>query len=764
MGADHRPLAHVISDPPSYVWVDDDFNASSPGWQIDHFAGIQAGVAAAAPGGTVYVYNGSYGEGLNITTPLTVRGEPGATLAAGQDGVFITASDVELTGLSITAHQNGIKVQQAHNVSIHDCQVSQAVFGLYLVHTADCSVTTSSFFGNTKGIYLFNATSTLISGTRIHNNSYFGVELGHGSSGNVLSDCHLADNANYGLYAMHNTADNAVYHNNFINNGAYDAGANVWGGLRREVLGNYWSQHDGPDNDHDGMIDHAFAIPGGDAVDRFPLKNRISDPPAFVWINPGFSPSHPGWSGDHFTSLSEAVATLQEGGGCYVFAGAYHDRVTLNQSIWMTGENPVNTTISGDGGGALVISGGGARVERLGVHDCWNDAGVYISGDDVLLANCSLYDNYYGLYVEGARATVEHCILRDNSYTGLLGRYATYMTVSNCSIFYNNNGMVLAQVTDSALVHNTFHNNSLVNLNMREASQRNLVRHNTFAHGIYGVQVHSSTGNWLYLNDFLGNAVQAQDDATNNWDNGSVGNYWSDYDGEDNDYDGIGDTPYAISGGSNTDRYPLMRKAGMPAAYFAYTPSVNLNTQKTITFIDLSVDVDGSIVNWTWDFGDGNTSYLPSPQHRYADNGTYPVTLTVTDNQGNTDLATRVLQVANVPPVVDFTWIPVSPTGLDVIQFTDNSTDRDGSIVNWTWDFGDGNVSYGPNVTHSYATDGSYTVTLTVTDDDGDAGSRQETVTVANAPPTADFGFLPATPSTADSIAFTDASVDEDGS
>ncbi|HDS59740.1 MAG TPA: hypothetical protein ENN54_05570, partial [Thermoplasmatales archaeon] len=394
--SDHRPLAHVISDPPSYVWVDDDFNASSPGWQIDHFAGIQAGVAAAAPGGTVYVYNGSYGEGLNITVPLTVRGEPGATLAAGQDGVFITASDVELTGLSITAYQNGIKVQQAHNILIHDCHVSQAVFGLYLVHTADCSVTTSSFFGNTKGIYLFNATSTLISGTRIHNNSYFGVELGHGSSGNVLSDCHLADNANYGLYAMHNTADNAVYHNNFINNGAYDAGANVWGGLRREVLGNYWSRHDGPDADHDGMIDHAYAIPGGDAVDWFPLKNRISDSPAFVWVNPGFAPSGPGWSGDHFTTLSEAVAALQTGGGCYVFAGSYHDRVIINQSIWMTGEDPVNTTISGDGGGALVISGGGARVERLGVHDCWNDAGVYISGDDVLLANCSLYDNYYG--------------------------------------------------------------------------------------------------------------------------------------------------------------------------------------------------------------------------------------------------------------------------------------------------------------------------------------------------------------------------------
>ncbi|MGC9553807.1 MAG: PKD domain-containing protein, partial [Thermoplasmatota archaeon] len=762
--ADHRPLAHVISDPPSYVWVDDDFNASSPGWQIDHFAGIQAGVAAAAPGGTVYVYNGSYGEGLNITVPLTVRGEPGATLAAGQDGVFITASDVELTGLSITAYQNGIKVQQAHNILIHDCHVSQAVFGLYLVHTADCSVTTSSFFGNTKGIYLFNATSTLISGTRIHNNSYFGVELGHGSSGNVLSDCHLADNANYGLYAMHNTADNAVYHNNFINNGAYDAGANVWGGLRREVLGNYWSRHDGPDADHDGMIDHAYAIPGGDAVDWFPLKNRISDSPAFVWVNPGFAPSGPGWSGDHFTSLSEAVAALQTGGGCYVFAGSYHDRVIINQSIWMTGEDPVNTTISGDGGGALVISGGGARVERLGVHDCWNDAGVYISGDDVLLANCSLYDNYYGVYVGGARATVEHCTLRDNSYTGLLGRYATYMTVSNCSIFYNNNGVVLAQVTDSSLAHNTFHNNSLVNLNMREASQRNLVHHNTFAHGIYGVQVHSSTGNWLYLNDFLDNEVQAQDGAANNWDNGSVGNYWSDYDGEDNDYDGIGDTAYAISGGSSTDRYPLMRKAGMPAAYFAYTPSVNLNTQKTITFIDLSVDVDGYLVNWTWDFGDGNTSYLPSPQHRYADNGAYTVTLTVTDNQGNTDVAARVLQVANLPPVVDFTWIPVSPTGLDVIQFIDNSTDRDGSIVNWTWDFGDGNVGYGPTVTHSYATTGVYAVSLTVTDDDGDTGSRQETVTVANAPPTANFGFLPATPSTADSISFTDASVDQDGS
>ncbi len=168
-----------------------------------------------------------------------------------------------------------------------------------------------------------------------------------------------------------------------------------------------------------------------------------------------------------------------------------------------------------------------------------------------------------------------------------------------------------------------------------------------------------------------------------------------------------------------------------PLAGFTYSIS-----DLVVTFMDESTD-DGSIVAWDWQFGDGTFSTEQHPVHTYGSAGVYDVTLTATDDGG---LSGELLQVidlpdttpppVDVPPVADFTF------AVDALQvnFTDTSTDADGVVETWLWDFGNGETSTLQHPVHLYAVAGQYTVTLEVTDDDGLSASDTVVVEVIDLP------------------------------
>jgi PKD repeat protein len=147
-------------------------------------------------------------------------------------------------------------------------------------------------------------------------------------------------------------------------------------------------------------------------------------------------------------------------------------------------------------------------------------------------------------------------------------------------------------------------------------------------------------------------------------------------------------------------------------------------------FTDQSIDSDGSIASRTWAFGDGDTSMSTNPSHTYASAGTYSVTLNVTDDAGDADSVSKNVTVSapgNQDPIADFTF---SCADLSC-TFTDQSNDPDGSIASRSWAFGDGDSSTSANPTHTYASAGTYSVRLIVTDDGGASDTRTRTVTVS---------------------------------
>jgi len=153
----------------------------------------------------------------------------------------------------------------------------------------------------------------------------------------------------------------------------------------------------------------------------------------------------------------------------------------------------------------------------------------------------------------------------------------------------------------------------------------------------------------------------------------------------------------------------------------------------TVEFTDTSTDIDGNITAWYWDFGDGTNSTEQNPVHQYTALGTYTVMLNVTDNDGATDSVSG--NVSAGPLFASFTYTPSFPTTADIIIFNASASHGgNGTIINHEWDStSDGTIdATGATVSHQFTTEGTYTVSLTVTNDRGvkDTASCNITVTI----------------------------------
>jgi len=161
-----------------------------------------------------------------------------------------------------------------------------------------------------------------------------------------------------------------------------------------------------------------------------------------------------------------------------------------------------------------------------------------------------------------------------------------------------------------------------------------------------------------------------------------------------------------------------------------------------------SADGDGTISGYSWNFGDDSAvSTAANPSHTYTVQGTYSATLTVTDNEGGTDVKAVSVTVGapNVAPVPDGSGTPTSGRApLEVALTSAGSADSDGTIVAYAWDFGDGSpVENTVTASHTYAA-GTWTATLTVTDDDGATAMQAFTISsTVNIAPTATASAIP---------------------
>lgn len=171
----------------------------------------------------------------------------------------------------------------------------------------------------------------------------------------------------------------------------------------------------------------------------------------------------------------------------------------------------------------------------------------------------------------------------------------------------------------------------------------------------------------------------------------------------------------------------------MPDANFNYT---NACFEDDVVFANTSTVTSGTITNWDWNFGNGQTSTTTNPTQSYAAEGLYNVQLIVTTNNNCKDTIIKNGIEVWPLPVVDF--IPTTVCLHNVTQFEDKSTVSNlyttNTNVAWSWDFADGSSSTIQNPTHTYTTEGTFQATLIVTTSHNCIDTITKTVTVQPLP------------------------------
>ena len=195
-------------------------------------------------------------------------------------------------------------------------------------------------------------------------------------------------------------------------------------------------------------------------------------------------------------------------------------------------------TLTNNTQGVLFVYTGNSRIENVTTSDNRDSIYLWYSNNNTLTSNTAS-NNSRGIYLWYSNNNM----LSDNTAN------------SN-----NYGGIFLVHSSSSTLTSNTASDNNL-GICLYTSCNNSTLENNNALYNEFGILLDSSSSNnTLYHNNLINNAYDNAYDysGTNQWDSGSVGNYYSDYNGTDPDGDGIGNDPYPIPGGESVDRFPLM--------------------------------------------------------------------------------------------------------------------------------------------------------------------------------------------------------------
>ena len=567
---------------------------------------IQSAVDSASPGDTVFVFNGTYYEHVLINKSVSLTGESrdATVIDGGGNGstVTITADWVNVSGFTLTQNPvgwewsiRGIDVISAQDCVLTDNHISESGYGIHLFESDNCrisgnlvefigkdSITLEVSHGNTienntvtgslVGLDLISSASNTVTGNHFEAHTYFGI--GINGPHNVVKDNFVRFGGETCITVW---SDGSVIDGNEISGCGWGSWMGPGPGMYVSGSGNRISNNT--------ISDAGSGISLG-GTNHVVLGNHISDNEyTGIWVGGSSNTIQSntiGWNGLADIALGYSSANVLIGNSMWSGGvSVYGDKL----EHWNTHDIPTTNTVNGKpvqyrkdisggtiptGAGQVILANcNGVTVRDQEIKSVHSGVSLGFSSTNVI-ENVTISANMYGTYLYSSHSNV----ISNVSVSGTYGRYGSYgiylkksswNLITNGHVIYNQDGIRLSESSMNTVTGFVAEYGNWSGITILD-SVGNVISKNVLVNNSVGVKSIRS-GNEIYHNSFIDNAVQAMDDSNAvQWDNGypSGGNYWSDYAGVDwysgpfqdqPGSDGIGDTPYVIDADSQ-DRYP----------------------------------------------------------------------------------------------------------------------------------------------------------------------------------------------------------------
>lgn len=534
----------------------------------------------------------------------------------------------------VTNVSSGIYLYESDSIEVSGCDLSDTQTGIQLHGSSECLVRENNVTSNWVGIRIGSTRSNISDNEISHN--YYGVLIS-GTRNELLNNT-VSWNDDRGITLDTWANDCVIMSNDVEHNGA--DGILVSSAQRAVVAGNTISFNDG----------HGIQLHG---IDCLLFENELLSDGIVLsgWMHREYYNSHTIPSNN--TVNGRPVLYVRDATSGTVDGSTAGQVILANCSdVSLTDVDVDDTDI-----GVQVYYASYCSIDNVVASRCDHAVLIY-SSESCQLTHHVLSGNEWGVSIMNSDdIQVSLSNISDNSQWALTTMDSCHISVTNCSIVENEEGISLCY-TDNGTVSGNRIIGNVAN----------------------GVLLYFSENTTVYGNSFILNGIQASEEGghDNRWNAAypTGGNYWSDYDEDDLNggpgqdipgADGIGDTPYVITG-SICDYYPLMALDINEPPLAAIEVSPSMGDVTMLFSFDASdswdAEDDSSSLEVRWDFdGDGewdtDWSTEKAATHQYTAPGTYTVKVEVRDTDGLTDNATVTVEVVEVIPEFGSVLMPV---------------------------------------------------------------------------------------------------------